>query len=167
MRRVLTMVRSTLRRRRVVAVLATFLVIVLGFGGGAAYAYFSSGGAGSGTASTGQPITVHVIPATATPTNTLIPGGTSDLALTLNNPNAYPVRIAAIESNGDGPDAGGGCTAANSGVTVPTQSGLSITVASGASVNVTIPDGATMSSSSASACQGKQLELPVLLTVQK
>ena len=164
MRRVLTRLRS----RRVLATIGMIVVVMLGFGSGAAYAYFSSNGAGSATTTAaGKPLTVHVIPATATPTNTLLPGGSSDISITLNNPNDYAVRIAAVEANGAGPDAGDGCTASNAGVTVATLSGLSIPVAAGASVEVTIPNAANMSSSSASACQGKQLELPVLLTVQK
>ena len=166
--------RGTLMRRTraqfsrpVMAAVAAAVLVVAGFAGGAAYAYWTSSGQGSGVASVGSPVTVHIIPATATPTNTLIPGGTSDLTLTLNNPNSFAVTLVGIAQNGNGPDPGSGCTASNSGVSVPSQTGLSIPVASGASVNITIPNGASMSAASASACQGKQFNLPVNLTVQR
>lgn len=167
MRRVLTHISSSkVVQKRLVAAIATFVVVMLGLGGGAAYAYFTSSGAGSGTANTGEPLDVHVVITTAVPANTLIPGGTSDLVVRLDNPNAYDVHIEAVTSNGSGPNPGGGCTAGNSGVSVPTQTGLSIAVPPGQH-DITIPNGATMSSSSDTSCQGKQLDLPVTLTVQK
>jgi hypothetical protein len=154
-------------RRRLVSAAAGLVLFVVATGGGAAYAYWTSNGSGSGAASTGQPVTVHVLQAAGTPTNKLLPGGTSDLALTLNNPNTYPVTIVGVAQNGNGPDPGSGCTFAGSAASVPTQSGLSIVVAPGAAVDVTIPGAAAMGSSSASACQGKTIQIPVTVTVQK
>ena len=143
-------------------------VLTLAIGGGAALAYWRTTGTGSGVASTGtaQAVTVQAV-ATGSPTVKLIPGASGDLLVQLSNPNTYSVTVTGISQNGSvSPVGGSGCTGANSGVTVPSLSGLTITVAAGTSV-VTIPTGASMSLASASACQGLVFNVPVNVTVQR
>jgi hypothetical protein len=102
------------------------------------------------------------------------------LRVQLNNPNSFSVTVTGIAQNGPVTVVGGtGCTSdsgtwpsitlGNSGVSVPTMTGLSIAVASGPITNVVIhvPTGAFMNTSSASGCQGATFQIPVTLTVQR
>ena len=78
------------RRTAAVALVATLV------GAGAAFAYFSTAGSGDGAASvtTAAPLTI----ASATPTGDLYPGGTTDVALSLANPNDFPLHVDALRS---------------------------------------------------------------------
>lgn len=159
----------TSRRRALIVALGAAVALLLAMGGGAAYAYFSSHGSGSGVATAGTgPQSVTIVAATGTPTSSLQPGGSADLTLTLNNPNSFAVKITGISQNGTLTVAGdSGCTASNSGVTVPTQTGLSVTIPAGSGQVAHIANGAAMSSSSNSGCQGAQFQVPVTVTVQE
>jgi hypothetical protein len=159
--------RTRALKGRVFLAFAGIFALVLGIGSGAAYAYWTSHGTGSGTASTGIARSVTVQAASGTLSSELVPGGTSDLLVQLNNPNTYSVTIVGIAQNGaPTPVGGAGCTSANSGVSVPTQAGLNITVGTGTQL-VHIPNGASMDLSSASGCQGASFHLPVTVTVQR
>jgi hypothetical protein len=153
-----------MRRSRLAAALA--VVIVLGLAGGAAFAYFTSSGNGHGSATDGTATTVTVqAVASGSPSSTLVPGGTADLIVQLQNPGTAAVRITAIAQNGSATPVGGsGCTTANDGVTVLSQTGLSISVAPGTQV-VHVAGAASMALSSASGCQGASFDVPVTLTV--
>jgi hypothetical protein len=154
--------------RRLVAALVAGASLLVGLGAGAAYAYWRSSGAGSGTASVGNPAAVTVVAATATPATKLIPGNSADLVLRLNNPNAYPVTIIGITQSGSIDVVGGsGCSGATSGVTVPTQTGLSLPVASGTGMDIHVPGAASMSLTSASGCQGASFHIPLTVTVRR
>jgi hypothetical protein len=78
------------RRRAVVLALiaATFSV------GGSAVAYWSGAGSGHGIAPTGTDTAVVLSP--ATPAATLAPGGQTDVALTVSNPNRYPLFVSSL-----------------------------------------------------------------------
>jgi hypothetical protein len=143
------------------------VALVIGLAAGAAYGSFVAAGSGSGAASVGTAQSVTVLAATGTPTSKLIPGGSADLTVTLDNPNSYPVSIVSITQNGSVNPVGGIGSCSNTGVTVPTQTGLNIAVASGSSVNVDIPNGASMDATSDSGCQGASFQIPVNITVQK
>ena len=151
------------------------VALVVGVGAGSAFAYFTSLGSGSGTASVGTtPLSVTVEQATGTVTNLLYPGDASgDLRVTLDNPNSYPVTIVGITGNGSASVSSAGIGTCNTtGVTVNTQSGLSIPVASDSNppnnpVSVVIPNGVSMNASSDSGCQGATFSVPVTVTVQK
>jgi hypothetical protein len=154
--------------RRLVAALVAGASLLVGLGAGGAYAYWRSSGAGSGTASVGIPAAVTVVAATATPATKLIPGNSADLVLRLDNPNAYPVTIVGITQNGSIDVVGGsGCSSANSGVTVPTQTGLALPVANGTGVDIHVPGAASMSLTSASGCQGASFHIPLTVTVRR
>jgi len=159
--------------RRLSIALVAALALVIGVGSGGAYAYWKTQGSGSGTASVGTPAGVTVVAATATPSGKLVPGGSADLVVQLDNPNAYSVTIVGISQNigpvnpvgGSGP--GTACTSANTGVSVPTATGLNLTVASGSNIVVHVANGVSMSTASASGCQGASFRIPVTLSVQK
>jgi hypothetical protein len=156
-------------KRKLLLAFASATVVAGALAGGA-YAYWSSHGSGSGTVSVGAPLSVTVEAASGTPSSTLLPSGTADLLVQVTNPNAYPVTIVRISQNLSGTvsvNGGTGCTAPNAGVSVPTQVGLTVSVAPGPSVVVHIPGGASMTSGSASGCQGASFQIPVTLTVQR
>ena len=155
-----------MKRRFLIALAA--VVALTGALAGGVLAYWRTSGSGSGAASVGTAQAVTVVAASGTPTSSLNPGGTADLVVTLNNPNSYAVTITGIAQNGAvSPVPGGGCTGANAGVSVPTQSGLAISVASGSAQTVHIPGGAAMTAASDRSCQGVSFDLPITLTVQR
>jgi predicted ribosomally synthesized peptide with SipW-like signal peptide len=156
------------RRTSFTVVLAA--IVVAGLIAGGAFAYFHASGSGSGAATDGslQAVTVQAV-ASGSPNSTLVPGGTADLIVQVQNPNSIAVRITSIAQNESGTPVvmgGNGCTPANDGVTVTTETGLSISVAPGTQV-VDIAGAASMALSSASGCQGASFDLPVTLTVQQ
>ena len=71
------------------AVIAGFVLALLVSGG--AYGFWTSVGAGSGSARTTTPVPLTLTP--GTPSGRIYPGGTSDVAVTINNPNAFAVRV--------------------------------------------------------------------------
>lgn len=154
--------------------------LVVGLAAGAAWAFVDGGsGSGSGTASAGTIQQVTVVAASGSPISSLLPGGEADLRVTINNPNSFSLEIVGVSQNGPVTVVGGtGCTSdggswpgitlGNSGVSVPTESGISgVTFGPGNGVTADIPAAAAMSNSSASGCQGASFEVPVKLTVQK
>ena len=148
-------------------VIGAVVALVLGLCAGAAYGYFSSTGSGTGSTTAGTVQSVHVVAASGTVSSELIPGGSGDLLVAINNPNSYSVTITGISQNGSVTAVGGIGTCTTTGVSVPTQTGLSITVVSGPDVVVTVPNGASMSASSDSGCQGASFQVPVTVTVQR
>jgi hypothetical protein len=155
------------RRRRLVAVLTAVGVLAVG---GAAWAYFTTSGSGTGHGSTGTMSTVTLNVTAGTASTPLYPGGTGDVSLEVNNPNAYAVTLVSVALKTGGTitaDAGHlGCT--TTGVTFATQTGLSTTIPSGASADrIDLAGAVSMNSSSLSACQGATFSIPVTITVQK
>lgn len=167
--------------RRTITLLTAAAVVVVGLGAGAAYAYWTAPGTGSGVATTGAPSQVHVIAVASgnDAATTLVPGGSADLVLEFNNPNSYQVTIVGIAQNGSvSPSGGNGpgtaCSGSpdNTGVGV-TTSALNVPVAAGNNVVVHIDvanagvNGATMSTSSVSGCQGATFQIPVTVTLHR
>ena len=160
-------------KNKLLLVVVGALAISIGLAAGGAFSYFTSSGSGSGGGGVGTAQAVTVVAATGTPSSQLTPGGSADLVLELTNPNSYPVRIIGIAQRGTdvtpvgatGP--GTPCSSTTTGVTVPSQLGLSISVASGSNVTVHIPGAVSMSTSSASGCQGATFQVPVDVAVQR
>jgi hypothetical protein len=152
--------------------------IVIGLCVGTAYAYFTSAGNGNGAAASGTAPSVTVIAASGFVASGLIPGHTADLLIEVNNPNTNSVTITSIAQDGPVTVSGGdNCTSdtgsepaislGNSGVSIPTQTDLSIVAPSGNAVLVHVPAGAAMSSASANGCQGASFQIPVSVTAQQ
>jgi hypothetical protein len=163
---------------RALGLVTAAVIAILGLAVGGAYAMWTAHATGSAAVTAaGAPSTVHVIAVSAgtNPSTALVPGSSGDLVVELNNPNTYPVTIVAIAQNGDVATSGGsgsgtacaGGSSGNTGVSVPTNNALTVSVASGAAVVVHIPGAVSMSSSSASGCQGASFQIPVTLTVQR
>jgi hypothetical protein len=174
-------VRAKTRRRRwgVVPAAGAAAALAVGLGGGGAYAYLSSHGNGTGHATAGSPSNVILGQATiGTVTTYLIPGGTGDLFVKVNNPNNQPVTITGISQTGGVTVSGGvgSCTSdpswpgtfGTSGVSVPTNNTLNISVPglSGSSYQVDIPNAASMTTASATGCQSATFQIPVTITVR-
>lgn len=158
---------SLRRWLRMPVIFGTVVALIVGLGAGTAFAFFTSSGNGSGTVSVGITQSVTVVEATGTAVNMLYPGTSGDLLVKLDNPNGFSVTIVSITGNGTVTVAGGSGTCNTTGVTVPTQTGLSMVVAASSTVSVVIPDGVSMDATSDSGCQGATFQVPVSLTVRK
>jgi hypothetical protein len=153
------------KHRRVVAALVFVGIFAIG---GTAWAYFTSSGLGSGQGSTGTMSTVTLNATAGSPSTPLYPGGTADVSLELNNPNAYAVTLRSVTGNGTvTPDAGHtGCT--TTGVTFTPQTGLTTTIPANANGDrIDLTGAVTMGTSSSNGCQGATFSIPVTITVQK
>jgi hypothetical protein len=151
---------------------AAAVALCLATGAGGAYAYWAAVGAGSGTATNGIMQTVAVVALVAGDgtQNSLVPGGTADVAVRAFNPNSFPVNVQAIRGNGAATaDASHpGCT--TTGVTfIDPAAPLApaVTIPANTSVLITLPGAAAMSLASSSGCQGATFNLPVTLEARK
>jgi len=160
-------------KHRLLILVLGALAASIGLAAGSAFSYWTASGSGGGSAGVGTPQAVTVVAATGTPSSQLIPGGSADLVLQLDNPNSYPVRIVGLSQRGStvtpvgATGSGTACTDTTTGVTVPTQTGISITVQAGSAQTVHVPTGVSMSTSSASGCQGATFQVPVNVVVQR
>ncbi|MBT2514690.1 hypothetical protein [Arthrobacter sp. ISL-30] len=148
---------------------STAALCILG-GVGTAYAYWASTGAGSGSAANTTMGTVGVdafVPGDS-PQTTLVPGGSADVVLRATNPNPYPVSVYAIIANGaiTADASHPACTAPGVTFTSPAAPPTS-NIPANSSVLLSLPGTASMSLTSASACQGAQFHIPVTLEVRK
>jgi hypothetical protein len=141
-------------------VVALIVLAALGVAGTAS-AYWRGTGTGAGTAATDT--TVPVIVSPGTPTASLFPGGTTDVVLTLSNPNLAQVRIGSLALDVTQGSGGFAVDAAHSGCVLTT---LSFTTQStgwyvpgkvgvvNGSLSVTLTGALAMSLGAANACQG-------------
>lgn len=151
--------------RRIVAVAAGLATVLCG--AGVAWAYWSTGGTGSGGASAGN-LTINVTALQADDANqaSLVPGGTSDVILRVDNPNSFPVHVTSISGSG-APVASNGCTPTGVTFSSPADySSAQFTLAPGSNL-IRLAGAASMSTQSASACQGATFTVPVAVTVQR
>lgn len=147
-------------------------VLTLALGAGAASAFWTGYGSGSGTAglATMQTVTVDALVSGDNPGSKLIPGGTADVILRVTNPNQYAVQAYRVTANGPAiADSNHpGCTV--TGVTLTgTGSPLSpaIELAANSTAIIPLPGMAAMDTTSQSACQGSNFQLPVTLEARK
>lgn len=134
---------------------------------GVAYAVLGSTGAGSGVASTGDMDTVTIESAVGVVVDaTLYPGGTADVVLKVNNPNAYAVEVVSIllTDGGEitGADGIGDCD--TTGVTYTPPAGVD-DIAPGDST-ITLEDAVAMDLTADNGCQGATFQIPVTLRVK-
>ena len=147
------------RRTRKIVVLAVGAIGALA--ASAAFAAWTVGGGGTGTATatTSQNLTTSA----ATTTAALYPGITgSNLYLTVNNANPFPVTITSVNANGAATADAGHPTCVTTGVTYTTTAVSKVVPASG-STSFTVPSVA-MSNASDNGCQGATFTIPVTFT---
>ncbi len=147
------------RRGKLIAAVVAALVVA-----GSALGYYTAPGSGRGSATVGSPQEVEL--SASTPTTQLYPGGTSDVKLTVRNPNAFQVKIGRLSlntaqgTNGFSADAGHpGCDV--SALSFTSALGTQNNGGSGWDVPASAPafpidlvSAVTMSTSAANACQG-------------
>jgi len=152
--------------KRRTAFAGAVVALVLGLSAGAAWGYFTTHGSGTGHGSNGtmQVVTVAAI-TSETPNTPLLPGSTGEVVVKVHNPNTFQVHVVSMVANGTITVSGGaGCTLGNSGVSFSNQTGLSVAVAASSTILVHLPGAASMSSASASGCQGATFNIPVTIT---
>jgi hypothetical protein len=151
------------RWRRGISALVVIGAVAL-IAAASALAYWTTIGAGgaSGSAADAQPVTLTV----GTPTAQLYPGGESDVAVDVSNPNAFTVHVGSLSldtaeaTGGFAVDAGHpGCDPAVLSFTAQTNGGAGWSVppkvgATPGLLAVDLSDALAMDASAASACQG-------------
>ena len=148
------------RRATGVTILTTALVLV----GGSAFAYWSIVGSGSTTA---QTTTTTPLTASGTVNGVLYPGGPArNLDVTLTNPGTIAVTgtglSGAVVSAAGGQ---GACAVAGapSGLSVASQT-VNVSIPAGGQATVSLPAAVTMSTSSATGCQGASFTISLQVT---
>jgi hypothetical protein len=126
---------------------------------GVAIAAWTTGGSGSGQAKAGtaQNLTISV----GTPSGSLYPGGTADVAATIHNPNPYSVHVSSVSLGTVTADLSG-CAGTDvtvvspqtAGWDVPASSNLDVDLAGAISMKTTAPD----------ACQGAMFTVALTAT---
>ena len=161
--------RRLLHRGWAKLLVAATAALALGIGGGGAFAYFTSHGSGTGAATTGTLGAVTIESATTSPTTVLVPGGTGDVVLDIENTNSYAVTLVSVTGTGGTINADAGhasCT--TTGVTFTDQTGLSTTLpGSNQTTVVHLSGAASMSAASSNGCQGATFSIPVTITVKE
>lgn len=169
------MTRLPRRTAALTTVVTGTLALALVGGTGTAFAYWRAGSAGAGVARAGTAEDLTVSP--GTPATALVPGGTTDVTVTIGNPAAYPVTLTAV-STVSGPVGGyadtalttpvASCDATRSGVTVVAKSPTSAlpTIPARGSVTLTVLAAAVMTNASDTTCQGLSFRIPVTATGQ-
>jgi hypothetical protein len=135
---------------------------------GAAFAYWELIGSGSASAASGSlgSLAVTAFSGGDAPSSSLLPGGSSDVVLRLNNTNAFAVTVTGISLNGTISATGGLGTCTTPGVTVTFPSTPSIVVTTGSHL-IDLSGAASLSLTAPNGCQGATFEIPVLITYQK
>jgi len=145
--------------------IAIFAVAALAFAL-AAFAYFTATGSGHGPAHLSDVHALTVSPA-APAGSTLYPGGSADIAATVQNPNSGPVHIHSfvldtgepsdgISSDTVGCSSGGNTGSSSSSVTFngPVTNGGGDFVFPPGDTTLTLPNALSMSTTAENACQG-------------
>jgi len=147
--------------------LTSLLVVLSLMGAGVAFAFW--GGSGSGTASGATDTTVPVTLTPGTAPTGLYPGGQGNIALSVSNPNLFPVLIGSLAldtgqgTGGFAVDAGhSGCAVVALTFTTATNGGAGWTVpakvgAVNGTLSVTLTNALAMGAAAANACQGASL----------
>lgn len=138
---------------------------------GGAFAYFTTTGSGSASAQVGTVSTVSITP--ATPTTSLYPGGSAEVAATFDNPNDTVAHVPSLVldtsqgTNGFSVDSGHpGCDVSTLHFTATPQdnggSGWDVPAKAGGNDGVTpvmLADAVSMDGDAANACQGASFKV--------
>jgi hypothetical protein len=131
---------------------------------GVAIAAWTTGGSGSGQAQAGtaQNLTISA----GTPSTSLYPGASADVAATVNNPNPYPVHVSSIALGAVTVDAGhSGCNLSSVSVTSPqTNAGAGWNLAASGSASVDLANAISMDNTSNDSCQGATFTVALTAT---
>jgi hypothetical protein len=141
-------------KRAVIAGIAGSLIM-----SGAAYGYWTTTGSGTGSARAAVATALTLTP--GVPTGRLYPGGSADLAVTLTNPNTFPVRVSRLSldpaqgTGGFAVDAGhSGCGVSSLAYATQTNGGDGWTVPAGSALGLSLTGALSMTTAAANTCQG-------------
>lgn len=146
-------------RRFVFFALAQIFVLI----GGMAFADWLASGTGVGFAKARRAVPLHTSPATAS--ESLYPGSTGDVAVTITNDNPFPVTVRTIAGDGAIVSGVADCDGPGNGVTFADQVGT-WPIAANSSSSVTLAGAVAMASTSPDACQGATFTIPVRVSSQ-
>lgn len=149
-----------------ITAIALFLTLIAG---SSAIAYWTTTGEGGGTGTTGA--TLPLTMSAATPTAQLYPGGQGNVGVTIDNPNAFSVRVGSFSLSlgqgtaGFGVDAGhAGCPTSVLSFTAQTNGGAGWSVPAkvgftNGSLSLDLPGAIAMSASAPNTCQGATFDV--------
>jgi hypothetical protein len=148
-------------RKRLVAISA---LVVAGSLIGVAIAAWTTGGSGSGQASAGSAASMTI--SAGTPSTSLYPNGSADVAASISNPNPYGVHVSSISLGAVSVDAGhSGCNLPSISVTSPQANGGSgWNIAASGSTNVDLTNAISMSNAANDSCQGATFTVALTAT---
>lgn len=136
---------------------------------GVAIAAWTTGGSGSGQASAGSASAMTI--SAGTPSSSLYPTASADVAATISNPNPYKVHVSSIALGAVTVDGGhSGCNTASVSVTSPQDnsgSGWDVPAKSGAvngSLAVDLANAISMSNAANDSCQGATFTVALTAT---
>jgi hypothetical protein len=146
-------------------VVGTAATAVVALAAGTAAAYWLTTGSGTATAQAGtaqNPTTTAV----AVTSGLLLPGGTGDVFIRVNNPNGYAVKVIAVTGAGTITASGGTGTCTNTAVTFTNQSPTSgNTIAANSSATFSYPGAAAMGANPDQGCQNATFTIPISVTI--
>jgi hypothetical protein len=147
---------STTRKKRLIAVA---VLLIAGSVIGVALAAWTTGGSGSGQAQAGSAASMTI--SAGTPSSSLYPTASADIAATISNPNPYKVHVGSIALGAVTVDGGhSSCNTASVTVTSPQDNsgaGWDVPAKSGVvngSLNVDLANAISMSNAANDSCQG-------------
>jgi hypothetical protein len=153
-------------RRRVVAASALVLGVSII---GVAIAAWTTGGSGSGQASAGSASSMTI--SAGTPSMSLYPTASADVAATVSNPNPYKVHVSSVSLGAISVDGGhSGCNTASLSVTSPQNnggSGWDVPAKSGGvdgSLGIDLANAISMSNAANDSCQGATFTVALTAT---
>jgi hypothetical protein len=136
---------------------------------GVAIAAWTTGGSGSGQASAGSATSMTI--SAGTPSTSLYPMASADVAATVSNPNAYKVHVSSISLGAISVDGGhSGCNTVSLSVTSPqtnSGSGWDVPAKSGGvngSLDIDLANAISMSNSASDSCQGATFTIALTAT---
>jgi len=136
---------------------------------GVAIAAWTTGGSGSGQASAGTAASMSI--SAGTPSSSLYPTGSADVAAVISNPNPYKVHVSSIALGAISVDGGhSGCNTSSVSVTSPQDnsgSGWDVPAKSGGvngSLNVDMANAISMSNAANDSCQGATFTVALTAT---
>ena len=155
-------------RRRLVTLAGSVSVLVLG---GIVFAAWLVPGSGQGYSKAKQAQALTTDDVGATSTDQLYPGATGDVKVKVNNPNAFPVTVTAVDGDGAVSSDKANCTdvggdvSKKTGVTFTNQTlSSSNVVPANGSLTLSLNNAVSMSNQSVNACQGAVFSIPVTFT---
>jgi len=144
-------------------------LLIAGSAIGVAIAAWTTGGSGSGQASAGTAASMTI--SAGTPSSSLYPTASADIAAAISNPNPYKVHVSSIAVGAVTVDGGhSGCNTASVSVISPQDnsgSGWEVPAKSGAvngSLNVDLANAIAMSNAANDSCQGATFTVALTAT---